>query len=519
MVLADDSGLEPPCKLSLSSLWRRQREYFRRSGLDAWRTATVPHYVTNNPVTARAQAEIAVGYLLDRRAAEESAPVASSVEAASLHVVELGAGTGRFGFYFLRALLGLISQAGLDVRVRYVLTDFHDVCFAHWQEHPKLQPFLEKGQLDFAVFDIETDDSLPLQLSGEILGPGSVRGSLVVVANYVFDGTPCDAYRIEGGRMFERYVSLRTARGEVGDDGALAGLEVSFSDGPEVREGPSELDAILRGYRDRVVRGTVLLPVSAIRGVSTLAKLSGGDLLLLSGDKGHVDLESNRDRPDPHFVRHGSFSLPVNFHALAEAVRQRGGHALLGEGESERFCMPAFILSASSGKWLATYAAFARNNDSARAHDIFTLRQGIQTGYGTLEIDHLLSTLRLSQDDPRVLTDLVPIFNAYAATLSERQRSELLRLARRTWDNTFSIGEETDVAFSLASLHYSLGSLEEALQLFRESLRAFGRDARTHWNIAACLFALGRFEEATLAFAEAQRDSPQLPPALPLLQK
>ena len=43
-------------RLSRSLLWQLQRRYFAQAGLDAWRSGTVPHYVTSNPFIARAYA-------------------------------------------------------------------------------------------------------------------------------------------------------------------------------------------------------------------------------------------------------------------------------------------------------------------------------------------------------------------------------------------------------------------------------------------------------------------------------
>jgi len=86
--------LELPCRLSRSVLWRLQRRFFERRGPAAWSEGVVPHHATTNPYLARAYSRIVLGFLRDWRAGlDPSQPV---------YLVELGAGSGRLAFHFLR---------------------------------------------------------------------------------------------------------------------------------------------------------------------------------------------------------------------------------------------------------------------------------------------------------------------------------------------------------------------------------------------------------------------------------
>src|SRR5438105_3960881 len=81
--------------LSQSMLWRLQEEVFTGQGLSAW--DAVPYYITNNPFIAKAYAELVVAFLLDCAAGlDPEAPV---------YIVELAAGIGSLGFYFIKELL------------------------------------------------------------------------------------------------------------------------------------------------------------------------------------------------------------------------------------------------------------------------------------------------------------------------------------------------------------------------------------------------------------------------------
>ncbi len=89
--------------LSRSLLWTMQRRYFEDQGVEAWSTNIVPSYITSNPFIARRYAQVVLGYLRDIWAAlDPSQP---------LYIVELGAGGGRFAFYFLRCFQELLAES------------------------------------------------------------------------------------------------------------------------------------------------------------------------------------------------------------------------------------------------------------------------------------------------------------------------------------------------------------------------------------------------------------------------
>src|SRR5215207_6053264 len=132
-------------RLSESMLWQLQTRYFEHQGVNAWRSGTVPHYITSNPFIARAYAQVVCGYLRDCRAArliDESQPV---------YMVELGAGSGRFGFHFFKKLAELLPHFALQhLPIKIVLTDFAQQTIDYWTQHPVLRALVERGSLDFA---------------------------------------------------------------------------------------------------------------------------------------------------------------------------------------------------------------------------------------------------------------------------------------------------------------------------------------------------------------------------------
>ena len=82
----------------------------------------VPHFITCNAFIGRAYAKVLAGFLRD---SVQPGAVTPLDPAQPLYVVELGAGSGKFGFFMLRALVELRATCPFPLdKVVYVMTDF-----------------------------------------------------------------------------------------------------------------------------------------------------------------------------------------------------------------------------------------------------------------------------------------------------------------------------------------------------------------------------------------------------------
>ncbi|MDC0711292.1 tetratricopeptide repeat protein [Stigmatella sp. ncwal1] len=507
--------LEADQPLSKSILWRAQRDYFEREGIAAWSAPAVPHYVTTNPSLVHAIAQTVLGYWRDCHASPSSGP---------LHILELGAGSGRFAYLFLRAMLELCARVpSRDVRFKYVMTDLAGSNLAFWRTHPSLRPFVDAGWLDFALFDVEKDDGLVLSESGTPLQPGSFDGPLAVIANYVFDSVPQDAFAVSEGQLHECLVTVLTdpqAPG-VGTTGVFSQMRLHYSHrlaGFDHYPEP-EFNQLLRGYASTLDGTTVLLPTVALRCVERLAALAKGRLLLISADRGFVHEKELAGREDPQLSVHGSFSLPVNYHAFCQWFRAKGGLALHTAHRQLSLHTCAFILGEPAAHAEETCFAYHLAFEGAGFDDFFRLRQGIESQYSMLEVEHILALLRLSRYDPRILRDCVPVLMMHAGSLSPMERQELADVVSRVWENYFHIGEARDLPFEFAGLLHTLGEPTAALALFQESLCLYGEDPRTFWNMALCAVALKRPDEAARFLARTWALAPDFNPGIALLSK
>ena len=498
--------LESEQRLSQSRLWRMQRAFFERRGVDAWREAIVPHYVTSNPFIARAYAQLVLGYWRD--------VWPTMARAQPLYLVELGAGAGRFAFHFLRALTELVPRSPIaDVRFVYVLTDVAERNLEFVARHPALAPFVAAGQLDFARFDATEDDAIALRLGGTRLGAGDVANPIVAIANYVFDGVPQDMFYVEDGRLHESLVTLTCERApEDPDDPALIG-EVALgwtrraADG--ARYGEERRDAILDDHRARLRRGAFSFPTVAMRAIDALAALAGGQMLLVSADKGpsHEAAALSR-RAEPALTVHGSFSLPVNYHAIGQYVRASGGKAMTAVQPHARLNVCAFALGALPGDHVETLLAFEQAVERVGPDDFYILKKALDARVDELTLEQLLAFVRMSGADMDILLRCRAALMAHAPQATAAQRRELVRLVDAAWAGHFAIDETRDVAFELGTLLCELRSWEEALALFAASLAQHGPDPATQYNVALCQARTGQLVEALALVAALLEEDP-----------
>lgn len=503
--------LERERRLSDSLLWRLQRSFFDRQGVRAWTEAVVPHYVTSNPWIADSYARVVLGWLRDWSA--EPLDLDHPV-----HVVELGCGSGRFAYLFLVRFFDLLSRSPLaGLPVRYVLTDFTEYNLDVLRSHPSLQPFVEAGLLDFACYDAGRDLEVRLSHSGDVLAPGAVANPVAVLANYVFDSLPQDLFTLRAGRLHEGLVALTSPRRErdLDDPGLLSRVELTWTHRPcgPGAYGDPDLDGLLDEYARTLGETAILVPVASLRSVANLARLAGDRLLLLSGDKGYSSAASLAGRAEPAFALHGSFSLPVNFHAIGRWFTRRGGEFLASSCEAASLNVSAGLLGEPAGGWIETRLAF---DDAVERHgpdDFFSTKQGIEASYGNLSLEQLLAWLRLSGWDHNIFLGCIATLLARVPEASEGQRAELAEAARRVWETYFPLREPSDLAFGLGLLALALERPAEALEYFHHSLRLYGDRAATSFHLALCHHRLGEAEAARERVEAALEKDPDFKPA------
>lgn len=486
--------LERRRRLSDSMLWKLQRNYFRQAGIKAWRNGTVPHHITSNPYIADAYARIVSNYLRDCLAAVDLEH--------PIYVVELGSGSGRFAYLFLKTFLASQPDSLLkDVSIKYVTTDFTEQNLEYWRRHPRFQRFIEEGLIDFARFDVEHDRKLKLIHSGDTITAKNLRNPLVVIANYMFDSIPQDAFFVSGNELFETLVTLTTPKKETdpNDPKILSRVDLSYDynrvNGPYYEE--ANWNRILGDYKKRLPDTAFLFPTTALQGIRNLHRLSRGRMLLLSGDRGYSSDEALREgQGAPAIAVHGSISMMVDYQIIGEYCRRLGGQALHPRHLARSLNISAFMFGDTASNFSETRQAYAEAIEKFGPDDFFTLKEGIAGIYDALTLDQILAFLRLSCWDYKRFWECLPVIKKHLPVMTGLQKRALHEAIVKVWDSYLPIGEESDLAFELGTLLVEMEFYEAALDFLHRSVDLHGLAPGTAYNIAVCYYSLNQMDRA-----------------------
>ena len=471
--------LEQNQRLSKSLLWRFQRNFFDRQGVEAWNQGIVPHYITSNPFIANAYAKVIFGFLRDCHSHGLNADQ-------PVYIMELGAGSGRFAYHFLKKFFEFFDRSPLKhIWVKYLLTDFADRNLEFWRSHPFLYPFLRRGILDFARFDLERDRQLILDRGGYILSAATLKNPLIVLANYVFDSIPSDAFSVRNRQLYENLVTLIPPQeaSDLNDPELIDRIQINFEEHPitsNYYDDPN-FNKILENYRQRLQDTTVLFPRVALNCIRNLRHLSGDRLLLISADKGYSHEQALLNRGNPSLTRHGNcFSLMVNYHAIAQYFLHVGGQFLNVAHRHASLNVCAFLLGYRFKDCVETRLAFAENIEQLGPDDFFSLKKAIEKHYDTLTLPQILAWLRSSGWEANIFLGCFPTLIEHLDTASEPLQQELYRAIEHIWDTYYPIGEQKDLAFHLAKLLYKMECYQEASLYLQYSLMLYGGDDSRH---------------------------------------
>jgi hypothetical protein len=406
--------------LSQSPVWDRQRAFYEERGGDAF--AEIPHEAVDNPWVAAAYARVIAAFARDVGAMPT--------------IVEIGAGAGRFA-HNLRRELG---------EVRYVLTDFAPSQLDAWAANPALEGF------ERVRWDVTSATVPPLE------------GPLVVIANYVFDSLPADAFAVRDGVL----------------EACLVDERFTYARRPATAYGDPDLDALLEHYRTTLADTVVTIPVVAL---ALLRRLRREHLLVLAADKAYSTEEALDHREPPQPARHGgAFSLMVNFHALGLVARRHGGELLHGGDRHAALDVGAIMFGAGAETRAAYADAIARFGPG----DMATLTAGVERVADGLSVAEIVALLRLSGWDATTLHGVLGALREQAGEADPATQEDLREALVEIDARHFPIPGEPDLPFALGLLLYELGDYEDAIAYFEASLEQHGPDPATERNIELC---------------------------------
>jgi len=507
---SENSILESNQRLSQSLLWKHQRNFFISQGIEAWNTGKVPHYATSNPLIAKAYGNVVFGFLRDCNLNTQT-PLDLTQP---VYIVELGSGSGRFSYHFLKQFFEDYGTSTLgEIPVKYIMTDFAQQNLDYWQSHPKLHPFVNQGLLDFAQFDIEKDSTLKLVHADEILDSSNLKNPLIVIANYFFDSIPHDLFHIDNGVLYETLITLTTptSHPESKETTELESIQISYTDSiitaDSYYDDPA-LNVVLKDYQNSLKSTYLLLPITALNCLSKLRQLSSDRLLFLSGDKGYSSEDSLEGRGIPNLTKHhGCFSFMVNHHAIAQYTNNQGGQALIPNHLHRSLDISAFLWY--GGDCVETHHAYENTINQASPDDFFALKKALEPHFNTLSLKEILAYLRLSRWDFKIFFGCFHSLMQQVATTSEQLHQEIFTAIQNVWATYYFIGEEQDLPLHLSMVLYQMGYYSWAIEFLDHSRSLYGDDPGIYYNKAMCYHRLELPDKAAEVLDKARAIYPQ----------
>ncbi len=488
--------IEKDQRFSECCLWEMQREYFDKEGIDAW-VNQVPFYVTCNPFIAGCYANLVVQFIRDwliKNPGSEQHP---------FYIMELGTGSGRFSFYVMKKLQELRKTLPHAVKIHYIMSDFTKNNIRYWETHPALQPFLHEGMLDFAIYNLENDDPITLVKANKTLTPESFVNPLTVFANYIFDTVSQDAFTVNNGNLQELLLTMTTERSNMRNgkpiDWEQANLEYSAHDIQNPRYDDADFNAVLEEYKTGLVDSSFLFPIGGLRAMKKLFKLANDKVFLISSDKGYSSLESmeHLDHPRPSF--HGSFSMMVNFHAIARYFKHRGGDYVLQtprKGIKTIVCWNGF----DANDMPNTALAIEQCVQGFSPADYFVLHRRISDSAQECDLDTFAAHFLLSEWDPHIYTR---VSSRICALLDESDVTTVEFLAGnmdKLMANFYYMPKADNLAFEIGIFFHTTKNYQKALEYYQLAAPLAGEQFGLTYNIALCKYYTGAQQEALIDF-------------------
>ena len=495
---------------SKSSLWELQHQYFYEKGVEAWRSGDVPHYLTNNPRMANCYAEIIIACWQDQQSE------ALFADGDPLFICELGAGSGRFAFHFLKRLTVLCQKYGLSTNsFCYILTDFTPKNLEYWHHHPNFQPYFESGLLDMALFDANSTAHIDLQIRGKKIAPKSLTRPLVVIANYLFDSIPQELFYFEKGQCFQCNVLLNSKEYlQTYNEATLLDHIMHCSYKHEETQKPlfSEpyLQQLVNEYQQTLSGSYLLFPTNGLRCLQRLRLLSKCGVLFLTADKGNQLLEDVQTLEPPGPVVHGgAISLSVNFHAIKVFCENEGGLALFSPQQYHHINLGCLLFLEDPKSYLNTQYAYQHHVVEFGPDEFYNISKHARQNIAAMTVHNILAYLRLSFFDAHLFACYLPRLLEMAPEVNRHERLAVRDAIHKAWSLYFPIGEPSDLAFGLARLLLQLDFFEDALEYFEYSILLYGENSNTFENMAACYYLIGEEEQAQIYLQKAGQNSPE----------
>lgn len=486
-------------------LWQYQKDFFRHHGLQAW-NKQVPYHITNNPNLAHAYAQVVIRFMQEHQQQEKK-----SIKT-PFYILELGAGSGRFSFYFLKALIQLQSTLQLQhLHFIYVMTDFHESIIKQWQAHPKLQAYIDKGLLDFAIYDTNSQNPIHLINNKTSLQDNLNNQPLIVLANYVFDSIPNDIFYIHNQQLHQAMATIQAPQSSVNVNNLNHyQINLNYATTSEHYYSEKYFNEILKEYLQSYTEAFFTIPTEGLRCTHYLRQLSGDKLLLLVTDKGYTHSMNHYVETAPTIDLHSSFSIMVNFDAVARYTEKHGGEYYF-QPTHQLISSNAFVFGKTFSQLPETQHMLNEYFGQIGPGNLYNIYQTIkgQQNNPDIKLETLLVQLQLSRYDPYIFSKFSQKILASLPQISFNDKDTLLKCLPIISENYYHIPSTINPLLDIAMIYQQLELFEQALYYYQQALNNQTLNAEMLMNMGICCFALNDFLSAIENFSQAIEQEPE----------
>jgi tetratricopeptide (TPR) repeat protein len=247
---------------------------------------------------------------------------------------------------------------------------------------------------------------------------------------------------------------------------------------------------------------TFSVPVGAFKCIKTFMRISGGNLIILSGDKGNNFESEIRGLRDPQIAVHGSFSMPVNYSLLKSYFKANfKGSSVLQSNYQDGFKVNCFISSKDTSlKFETTKYAFSEYIAEFGPEEFAVLQRGLKDDSKNPSLKSIISLLRLSAHDPDVFLrfhqEILQKVTQTKLLIPQKTRLDIALDLQKTIQNNYPLNPSKDAAFEAGRILLNLDEYSKAAYCFQESISHIGGHYASFGNLALCLEKLNKPHEA-----------------------
>lgn len=493
--------IQPYTRLSESKLWAIQENYFLHRGIDVFKKE-VPFYISSNTFIAQHYAYLLFNFITEWRAQHPE----------YLHlpftILELGAGSGKFSFYFLKAFQKLIDQHASTFTWRYVISDMVPGNVDFCMQNQDFKSFIERGILDFAYIDVNTDDDINLKFQNKTLTATHQETPLILIGNYVFDCMQQDLFVKNNGQLKEVQIEVKSRYPEFNQDKPEYLNELRFKHQyydisiENYYKNPI-YNQLLVAYQKDVSEGTMIpIPVTALNFLSYLEK-KFKTVFFICGDKG-VALKERLmvSSPQAQYSYDGCYSFFVNFHAMGQyCIENRGSYIPTEYNNS--FKVNLFSIGFTLDTFKTTTSVYRNFIETGGADEFCALMGECERSSFRFDARTITSFLKMSYWDPDVYCS---IHDRLMETLSAFNLSffpDLLKDIEQVSNNIYSLRRDPDPCNLLGIFYQTCGMNDKAIAMYNKALSLHGDRPAPHHNLGMIYERIGHVDKAISHYQKA----------------